>query len=154
MADNIQNMIITVDDGFKRIPIQNSYGEEIGVFYFNPADLGIFERYAAMQDEVDAITEPFGELGDTFDVNKFAEASTESRERLYAAVDKMFGRDGAAKELFGRVHPFTPVDGRFYFDRVLEAVGVQINAAFEHESEEFSKHVEKYTNRAQRRAKK
>ena len=73
-----------------------------------------------------------------------------TKERLFAAINKMFGGDVAAR-LFGKLHPFTPVNGRFYFDRVLEAVGAQINEVFRSEAEKFAAHVETYTNRAQRR---
>ena len=37
-------MSITVDDGSVRVPIKNLYGDEIGVFYFRPTDLGIIDR--------------------------------------------------------------------------------------------------------------
>ena len=52
MADEIKNLplSITVDDGFQRIPITNKYGDEIGVFYFNPTDIGIIERYNSLAD--------------------------------------------------------------------------------------------------------
>ena len=72
-------------------------------------------------------------------------ALEQTRERLYAAVDRMFGSEGAAARLFGTLHPLTPVDGRFYFDRVLEAVGSRINDTFSEELAKFNANVEKYT---------
>ena len=50
MSDNIKSMnfAITVDDGSRRVPIQNMQGEEIGAFTFRPTDIGIVERFNAM----------------------------------------------------------------------------------------------------------
>jgi len=137
---------LTIDDGSRRYPIVNQYGDEVGEFYLNPGDVGIFERYAAMQAEVEAISEPFKALTDAGDMGAFVAATAEAKARMLAAIDKMFGRPGSAARLFGNCHPFTPVDGRFYFDRLLELVGGQIEAAFESEAAKFSApEVRKYT---------
>lgn len=144
---------LNVDDGSKTYEIRNTKGDVIGEFTITPSDLGIYERYARMQDEINDIVKPLEDMGEDFDLDQFAEATEEIRQRLYAAVNKMFGTDEAEK-LFGKVHPFSPVNGRFYFDRVLEVVGEQINATYDAETKLFAQHVEKYTNRAQRRAKK
>ena len=37
--------VIRIDDGLRRIPIENMFGQEVGVFFFRPTDLGIMERY-------------------------------------------------------------------------------------------------------------
>ena len=155
MSEETKNnvMQLTVDDGSRRYEIKNTLGDVVGEFTLTPTDLGIYERYAKMQEEIEAIVKPIEEMGEDADMLKFADATEATKERLYAAINKMFGGDVAGK-LFGRLHPFTPVDGRFYFDRVLEVVGAQINAVFESEAAKFGAHVEKYTNRAQRRAKK
>ena len=64
MAENIKdmNMIITVDDGSRRVPIINADGEEIGAFRFHPTDLGIVERYNRLAEQFDAITAPLEAL--------------------------------------------------------------------------------------------
>ena len=161
MADEIRNMplSITVDDGYQRIPINNKYGDEIGVFYFNPTDIGIIERYNTLADTFDAITEPL-EAVQTGDDAKDEEseakqlaALNEAKERLYAAVDELFGGN-AAEAFFGKVHPFSPVDGSFYCETVLKSVGQFISDQFDVETKKMSARVEQYTNRAQRRAKK
>ena len=48
MADeimNTQNTGIVVDDGSVKESIKNKHGDEIGVFYFRPTDIGIIDRY-------------------------------------------------------------------------------------------------------------
>lgn len=161
MADNITNLNlnITVDDGYQRVPINNKYGDEIGVFYFNPTDIGIIERYNTLADTFDAITEPLNDVqaGDDGDDDTLQarqiEALDEAKKRLYAAVDELFGGN-AAEAFFGKVHPFSPVDGMFYCEQVLRAVGQFIGAQFDTETKKMSERVNKYVNRAQRRAKK
>lgn len=138
-------VVLTIDDGAKRYEIKNRFGEVVGEYTITPTDFGLYERYAHMQDELEAITKPLEDLDAGADMSAFVEATEAIKGRLYAAIDKMFGREGMAERLFGQLHPFTPVNGRFYFDRVLEAVGAQINATFEAETKAFSENVKKYT---------
>ena len=66
MAEEIKNLSrnIVVDDGSRRVPIQNTNGEEIGAFTFRPTDVGIIKRYNEMVAGFDAIVEPLTGLED------------------------------------------------------------------------------------------
>ena len=151
------NLSITVDDGYKRVPITNNYGDEVGIFYFNPTDIGIIERYNRLAETFDSITEPLqalNEAADGEDSNsdtRQLEALKEAEERLYAAVNELFGGDFAGA-FFGKVNPFSPVDGSFYCEVALRSVGEFISQQFDSETAKFAERVSKYTNRAQRRA--
>lgn len=160
MAENVKNNAIgiVVDDGYKRVPITNIYGDEIGVFYFNPTDLGIIDRYNKLAEEFDNVLEPLQSLPDGADISeeeleaKQVEALNEATERLYKAVNELFGGDFASA-FFGKTNPFSPVNGTFYCEQALNAVGQFISAQFDAETKKFAEHVKKYTqNRAQRRA--
>ena len=163
MAENIKDMTMTivVDDGSRRVPIQNKDGEEIGAFTFHPTDLDIIRRYNDMVDKADAIFEPLArmsaELGDS-DVDladpRYAQALDEAGKRLYEAVNALLGSDDAAGAFFGRMNPFSPVGGAFYCAQVLDAVGAFIGAQFDQETAKFSENAKKYANRATRRGKK
>jgi hypothetical protein len=158
MSDKNINMAITVDDGSRRVPIMNTSGEEIGAFTFHPTDIGIIERYNRLAGEFDGITAPLeavsGGDGGEIDLTdaKYAEALAEAKTRLCAAVDRLFGGEGAAEAFFGRIHPFSPVNGEFYCTQVLNAVGAYIGQQFETETARFSDKAKKYANRATRRA--
>ena len=157
MAENIKNMNmnIVVDDGSRRVPIQNTDGEEIGSFRFHPTDVGIIQRYNAVAERFDEIVKPLDGLGDDgaeITDAKYAEALDEATARLGAAVDELLGSEGAAAAFFGRMNPFSPVEGEFYCTRVLNALGAYIGAAFETETAKFSANAKKYANRATRRA--
>lgn len=133
-----------IDDGSRRVPIVNQYGDEVGEFYLNPTDIGIYERYQTMGEEVEQIMTPLSGTEKIENMEQFVEATKEIKARLFAAVDKLFGYDGAAARLFGNRHPLSPVGGAFYFQLVLELVAKEINAAFDAETEAFSANVKKY----------
>lgn len=152
MADNIKPMGIKVDDGRRRVPITNSYDDEVGVFYFNPTDINIIERYNNLAKNFNSILEPLDNLPDS-DENENEEtdkqrinALNEAKDRLVVAVNELFGGD-CSEAFFGSIHPFSPVDGKFYCEVVLEAVGRYISDQFKVETDKVTKRVEKYTNR-------
>ena len=145
MAENMKKELaaITVDDGSRRVPIHNIHGEEIGVFYFHPTDIGIIGRYNRMVDRFDEITKPLeGFAGDESDEAQ-AGALREAEKRLYEAVNELFGGD-AAGAFFGGMHPFSPVGGAFYCEAVLKAVGEYISGQFDAETARFSDRAARY----------
>ncbi len=139
---------IVVDDGCRRVPIQNAQGEEIGVFRFHPTDIGIIERYNRMVEQFDEITKPLERFAGE-DEARQAEALREAEKRLYEAVNELFGGD-AAGAFFGGMHPFSPVGGAFYCEAVLKAVGEYISAQFDAETAKFSNRAAKYLRGAEK----
>lgn len=148
--DKIINFAITVDDGSRRVPILNMDGEEIGAFRFHPTDIGIIDRYNRMAEQFDAITEPLDGLtvpeNGEMDVTdpKLTAALGEAQARLYEAVNGLFNSDGAAEAFFGKMNPFSPVNGEFYATQVLQKVGAFIGAQFDTETKAMSKKARKY----------
>lgn len=157
MAENNINPIgIVIDDGRRRVPITNSYGDEIGVFYFNPTDMNIIERYNNLAKSFDTIIEPLTKIPDSEDENESdeikenrLEALNEAKDRLNTAVNELFGGD-AAGAFFGTIHPFSPVGGKFYCEIVLESVGNYISEQFKIETAKVNSRIEKYTSRYKR----
>ena len=149
MNNNV-NFAITVDDGSRRVPILNTEGEEIGAFRFHPTDLGIIERYNRLAEQFEDITAPLGALdvdanGEVnLDDPKLTEALSEAEKRLCAAVNELFGSEDAAAAFFGKMHPFSPVNGEFYATQVLQRVGAFIGAQFDAETKALSKKAKKY----------
>ncbi len=155
MSDVMKPIGIKIDDGRRRVPITNNYDDEVGVFYFNPTDINIIERYNKLAKNFDEILKPLEDLPDADEDNdendeKRLEAMNEARDRLNNAVNELFGAD-CAGAFFGTIHPFSPVEGKFYCEVVLESVGQYISEQFKKETEKVSQRVEKYTNRYQRR---
>jgi len=150
-------MNIVVDDGSRRVPIMNKSGEEIGAFTFHPADLGIIERYNDMANGFDTIVAPLQALEAAEDAElaltdpKYIDALGEASRRLYDAVNVLLGSDDAAEAFFGRMNPFSPVDGDFYCTGVLNALGTYIGRVFEAETAKFSAKAQKYMKKAGKR---
>ena len=140
MSENIMNpgTAITVDDGSRRVPILNTAGEELGAFVFRPTDIGIIRRYNDLVARFDGIVAPL--LG--------AADADEAGVRLFEAVNALFASDGAAAAFFGRMNPFSPVNGEFYCQQVLRSVGDYIGRAFDQETAEFSRKAEGYLKKA------
>lgn len=141
---------IVVDDGSQQVSIENQYGEEIGVFRFHPTDIGIVNRFNEMANEFDKVVEPLGEtdIGADGTANeadtKAVEALNEAERRLYKIVNYIFGGD-MASAFFGSMHPFSPVNGSFYCEVVLNMVGKYISEQFEAETAKYTKRIGKYT---------
>ena len=154
MAENIKNQNFTgivVDDGSVRESILNKHGEEIGVFYFRPSDVGMIDRYNKMAADFDKITAPLENVNinpdGSVDEKNEAEmaAMEEAVKRLYDACNYLF--DGNFSEaFFGKMHPFSPVNGRFYCENALDAVGKYISRQFDREVTKVNNRVNRYTH--------
>lgn len=151
MADNFKNMQgITVDDGSVKESILNKFGDEIGVFYFRPTDIGIIERYNKIANDFDKIVEPLKDIdvnpdGTTDENDELSLAAMkESEKLLYEACDYIFGGN-MSDAFFGKMRPFSVVNGRFYAENALEAVGNYISKQFEKETKRINSRVDKYT---------
>ena len=155
MAEEIKNNQnftgIVVDDGSVRESIRNKHGEEIGVFYFRPTDVGIIDRYNKIAADFEKITAPLENVNinpdGSVDEKDEAEqaAMQEATKRLYDACNFLF--DGNfAEAFFGSMHPFSPVNGRFYCENALGAVGKYISRQFDREVAKVNNRVSRYTH--------
>lgn len=151
MADTKKAFEIVVDDGYQRVPIKNLHGDEVGVFYFNPTDMGIIQRYNEFVRGFDTIVEPLESLSNVPEGNEdgntkvYEQAIQDATERLYEAVNKLFNSDTAGA-FFGKVNPFSIVgEGEFYCLNVLDKVRGFINDQFDVQVAKINKRVDKYT---------
>lgn len=149
---NIQNLTgIVVDDGSVRESIRNKHGDEIGVFYFRPTDIGIIDRYNKVAADFDKITAPLENVNinpdGTVDEKNEAEiaAMNEAEAKLFEACDYLFGGN-MSEAFFGKMHPFSPVNGRFYCENALDAVGKYISRQFDSEVTKINNRVNRYTH--------
>lgn len=152
MSENkVANLAITVDDGLVEVPVKNKHGDQIGVFYFRPTDVGIIDRFNSMVADFDKIVEPVENINinpdGTADEEDAATVSAlkQAEERLYEAFNKLFGGN-FAEAFFAKMHPFSPVGGKFYAENALEAVGAFLSAQFDAEIKKVNARVTKYTH--------
>lgn len=155
MKENTKNQPFNngfvVDDGSIKETIRNKYGEVIGEFMFRPSDLNIVDRYNEAVTDFDSITEPLEHI----DINPDGSANagddaafaalTESKKRLFEVVNRVFDAD-VAGTFFGRVHPFSIVNGRFYCEQILDVLGKYLSHHFDKEVNKMNTRVKKYTH--------
>lgn len=148
MAEKTNTFQIVVDDGYVHVPMYNLSGDKIGEFSFQPTDVEIVNRFnesIAKFDEVVAPIAEAAEKGDSDDVDSIA-ALNEARDRLFKVCDYIFNADTGAS-LFGRMHPFSPVNGKFYCEEVFDKLGVFIQAQFGEETKKVNSRVKKYVGK-------
>lgn len=146
MAD--ENLKIIIDDGRRKVPIENFEGDEIGCFYFSPTDLGIVERFNEISSRFDSVIEPLQSVGidakgEGLDPESVA-LLKEAGKRLFDMVDYLF-QGNASQAFFGKINPFSPIGGNFYCVSVLNTVSAFIEKQFSSETKRISKNLAKYT---------
>ena len=144
-----ETLSIVVDDGTVEVPITNTIGEQVGVFHFRPTDFNIVKRFNKISEEFGDVVNPLinaniGVNGEGEDAESI-KILNEAEEKLFELVDYLF--DGnAAEAFFGKMHAFSPVDGKFYCEHVLNAVGEFISRQFDKEIKSITTRVDKYTH--------
>lgn len=148
--------VLVVDDGTITVPIRNKQGQPVGKFVFSPTDIHMLDRYNEIAADFEKIVEPLEHIninpdGSTDEGDDAAMAAMgEATQRLYDACDYLFGGN-MSEAFFGKVHPFSPVDGRFYCENVLEAVGGFIAKQFNRSTQKLSRRASEYLHGANTR---
>lgn len=147
---NTPELKIVVDDGMREIPICNLSGKQIGLFKFRPTDMGIIDRYNKLVKDFDAITEPLENVNINADGTGSDDIATEklheAEQRLFDACDAMFGGN-MSEAFFGEMHPFSPINGVFFCETAISAVGTFIGQQFGQELAKVNTRVKRYTNK-------
>lgn len=157
VATAVKPMEIVIDDGSVKVPIKNQEGDELGVFYFRPTDIAIIQRYNNAADRIDEVIEPISSINIGADGTadptdeEALKAMDEAEKRLFDLCDYIFGGN-MSEAFFGKMHPFSPVGGEFYFEKALKQLGTFIGAQFDKETVKISSRVSKYTAKYGKRA--
>lgn len=132
---------ITVNTG-ERIEVQNTDGEIMGYFYFNPADPDLMKRCEKAQEEIGKIQ---GEIRD----NPTAEEITEVNQALREQMAYILG-EGAADTLFRYNSPLALMeDGEVYGIYVFDIIYEFIKSEIQERMEKSKKQADKYTAKYQ-----
>lgn len=134
---------IDLDDGKISVPIRNQFGEETGVFRFDPTDIRMVDRY-------NEVAEQFGSVMQNLDEKKKQGSDPlylldKAGDRVIELMDYVLGGD-SREAFFKKTHPFSPRGGVFYCERVMEAVGKLIEQEFEGEVKQMSVRMKKHTD--------
>ena len=145
MADKY---MFQIDDGTKCYQFTNKFGEPIGTMHFRGGDISIYERYNALLDDFDTLVAPLSQLtlkddgtsNNDEDWAKIKQVESNFIERINAIFDS---RD--ADNLFKNRNAFSTINGTFYVEKVLEALGNVVAQEMAEEQNKSKKRLEKYT---------
>lgn len=156
--ENKKAMEIIIDDGSLWVPIKNKQGEEIGVFKFRPTDIAIIKRFNDISKKFPDIVEPLNDVNinedGTADIDDMQamEVLEKAEKQIYEACDYLFGGN-MSEAFFGKMNPFSPINGSFYCELAFNAVGQFITQQFSKETQKINKNLTKYTDKYRREKK-
>ena len=133
-----QPLSLVVDDRKISVPVVNRSGEQIGVFSFDPLDIGMVERY-------NEVSEKFTQALQNIQTGGGLDALNEAGDKIIEFLDYVTG--GNSREaFFSKIHPLSPQNGRFYCEQVFEVIGAFIRQSFEAEGAMIGKRVSDHTH--------
>ena len=133
-----QPLSLVVDDRKISVPVVNRSGEQIGVFYFDPLDIGMVERF-------NEVSEKFTQALQNIQTGGGLDALNEAGDKIIEFLDYVTG--GNSREaFFSKIHPLSPQNGRFYCEQVFEVIGAFIRQSFEAEGAMIDKRVSDHTH--------
>ena len=147
-TESTENLFV-VDDGYREIPIWNTIHERIGTLRYNPTDLNMVNRYKEISKKFSNITfkvkdaniapDGSGDDADSMEIlNKAEKELTEALDYLQQTDSK--------KAFFSVVNPFTPVNGVFYCENVMDMLRTFLEKVFDAELEKVNKRLATQTH--------
>lgn len=155
MAKKIKK--IGIDTGREKVRIVNERKEEIGHFYYAPADIvNTVKRFNAAQKELTDFIKPLEQEVPEFttdpdksgliDFTAQLKPFDEAEKRLFDAIDRIVDCKGTAATLFSGQGPFAFYKGQFYCFYILDVLGTFLTAELEEHLAQTEKGVGKYLN--------
>ena len=136
-----------IDDGTIEVKLENKFGKQICAVHIRPADISIIDRLNSLMDDFSDIVEPLKEC----DINADGTAKFESQwaaikqveAALIERINTVFDMDEAA-DIFAKRNAFSSVNGVFFAESVITALGDVVKEAIERESRESAERMSKY----------
>jgi hypothetical protein len=133
-----------IDDGTRKIPIENTFGQLICNIYIRPSDISIMDRYNEFKKDFSSILDPLKNLNidrngePDFDADwaVLKEVEAELKKRINALFDM-----DEADAIFEKRSPFASVEGKFFCESVIEVIGSLIADSIEEELELSAKRM-------------
>jgi len=138
----------TLDDGSREYAFVNKFGEPIGTMHFRGGDISILERYNSLLTDFDKIVAPLSEVSMKDDGTSSVEADWEKikevEKALIERINAIFDSHDA-ENLFKNRNAFSTINGSFYVEKVIEALGNVVAQEMSEEQTKAKKRLEKYT---------
>lgn len=130
-------MELTVDTGVRTYIIKNTQGRQIGELVFNPTDTDIISRYETVIGRI-------GEIETLIRDNPGAQGVMLVSDKIKQEIDYIINGDSTAA-FFNEQSPLTTINGKFYFENVLETIAKVITREFNIEVNKTKKRMQRYT---------
>ena len=134
---NNNSMELTVDTSVRTYIIKNTQGRQIGELVFNPTDTDIISRYETVIDRI-------GEIETLIRDNPGAQGVMLVSDKIKQEIDYIINGDSTAA-FFKEQSPLTTINGKFYFENVLETIAKVITREFNLEVNKTKKRMQRYT---------
>lgn len=141
--------VIVVNDGRVNVRIQNTLGEQIGVFRFNPSDVNIVNRYNEIIEKFNDVVKGLNEADIDAEGNGTDDDSitllNRAEEEMANLLDYMLDGDSKAA-FFSKTHMFAPSNGVFFVENVVEGIGAYISRKMDAEVKKINRRVSTHTH--------
>lgn len=134
---------ITINDGLKTYEIKNQKGELLGEITFNPMDANIIERYNDRIKKLEAKEKEFKQKKE-----QTIEDVIEEDNFIKQTIDEIFNAP-VSEKFFSIMGVRSVVNGKFYFEFVIEVLGRIIKEEGNKQKLAMQKRIEKYGKRYQ-----
>lgn len=134
---------ITINDGLKTYEIKNQKGELLSEISFNPNDSDLMERYSEGLKKLKSKENEFYKDGKQSIEDMIAE-----NEFVKQTIDEIFNAP-VSEKFFSIMGVRSIINGKFYFEFVLEALGRIIKEEGNKQKMAMKKRIEKYGKRYQ-----
>lgn len=129
---------ITINDGLKTYEIKNQKGELLGEFSFNPMDSNLIERYNEGIKKLEAKEK---EMSGKKDLS--LEEIIEEDNFIKQTIDEILNAP-VSEKFFSIMGVRSVINGKFYFEFVLEVLGRIIKEEANKQKLAMQKRIEKY----------
>jgi len=140
--------IFVLDDGTKEITFNNQFGEEICKIHIRSGDISIIDRYQELVKDFDKLVMPLSQTKLRNDgTSSFEEdwkVIKEVEQNIIERINAIFDTKDAGN-LFVQRNAFSTINGEFYVEKVITALGEVVSKEIAHESELAQKRIAKYT---------
>ena len=144
--------IIVIDDGTRELILKNQFGTVICKLHIRTGDLSFMDRYTELMNTLGEVVKPLS--GVNLNADGTADFDTEwaiikqVEADLMNRLSALFDTDEVSA-IFKHRHMFSSIGGEFFVEKVLAALGAEINEAIKQETELSRQRMSKYLDDVQ-----
>ena len=149
MSELNKKTTFVIDDGTRCYTFTNKFGDVIGEMHFRGGDISIIDRYNSLLSDFDKIIAPLSQISTMKDDGT---AVTDEDWGIIKDVEKeLINRLNAifdshdCENLFKNRNAFSTINGEFYVEKIIQALGNVVAQEMNEEKEKTKKRLDKYT---------